>query len=187
MSLPTNLKALDLSLLDSLTQASLGQPSEYLTSLFVDRLTEWQTMSTQQRSSGSFSNYTVEYAPNEYRTLAEMEYHRRMDYERLRMLQQVYEPGPAVMFQLDSALLKKVTDIMENAETSALSGASTAPAPSRSSTGPSSLSGASLTTSFLSRKSASNSKSSPGTSKSGLPKLLSSVSKAIATKSSSRS
>lgn len=187
MSLPTNRKALDPSLLDSLMRESPEQRNEFLKSLYADPLTVLPTTSTPPKSTESFSSYTDEYVRNEYMSREQYEYRRRMDYEKLVMLQQMYAPGPDVMFQLDSELRKRATGIMENAEISALSGGSTPPAPSRSFTDRSNLSGASLMTSFLSRTSAKNSRSSPSSSKSGLPKLLSSPSKAIATKSSTRS
>ncbi len=187
MSLPINRKALNRLLLDSLSQVYQESPNEFLKSLLADPATESVITSIPPRSNGSFSNYTVEYVPNEYMTRAEMEYRREKDRAELIKLQQMYAPVPDETFPFASELRKQVMDTMESAVTSALSGGSTAPAPSRSSTDHSNLSGASLMTSFLSRKSAANSKSSPDTSRSGLPKLLSSPSKAIATKNSTRS
>lgn len=187
MSLPINRKALDLFLLDSLTRGYQERPNELLKSLIGDPAIESPTTSTPSRSTGSFSNYTDEYVGEEMLTRAEYDRRRERDRIELIKLQQLYTPVPDVMFQLDSESLRRAMDIMANAEISALLGASTPSVPSPSSTDPSNLSGASLMTSFLSRTSAKNSTSSPSTSKSGLPKLLSSPSKAIATKSSTQS
>lgn len=187
MSLPTNRKALDPSLLDSLMRESPEQRNEFLKSLYADPLTVLPTTSTQRKSTESFSSYTDEYVRNEYMSREQYEYRRRMDYERLVMLQQMYAPVPEEMFPYASESLRRAMDTKANEVISASLAGSTPSEPSRSSTGPSSLSGASLTTSFLSRTSAKNSKSNPSSSRSGLPKLLSSPSKAIATKSSTQS
>lgn len=187
MSLPTNRKVFDPLLLDSLMRESRERPNELLRSLIGDPATESPTMSTPRKSTESFSNYTVEFVPNEYLSREQLEYRRRMDYERLVMLQQMYAPVPEEMFPYASESLRRAMDTKANEVISASLAGSTPSAPSRSSTDPSNLSGASLTTSFLSRTSAKNSKSNPSTSRSGLPKLLSSPSKAIATKSSTQS
>lgn len=187
MSLPINRKALDLSLLDSLSQGYHERPNELLRSLIGDPATESPTMSTPRKSTESFSNYTVEFAGEGMLPRAEYDRRRQRDYEMLVMLQQRYEPVPEEMFLYASESLRRAMDTKANEVISASLAGSTPSAPSRSSTDQSNCSGASLTTSFLSRTSAKNSKSNPSTSRSGLPKLLSSPSKAIATKSSTQS
>lgn len=88
------------------------------------------------------------------------------------------------MYQYASAYPNQDMGTGKREETSVSSGPSIAPEPSPSSTVQSSLSGASLLTSFLSTTSAENSGSSQSGSRSGPLKLLSSPSKAIAMKSS---
>lgn len=187
MSLPTNPKAFDLSLLDSLTRELHERPNELLKSLLGELPTESPIMSTPRRSTGSFSNYTEEYVGEEMLTRAEYDRRRQRDYEKLVMLQQMYAPVPEETFRFASASLRQAMDTMANEVISASLAGSIPSEPSRSSTDQSNFSGASLTTSFLSGTYAKNSKSNPSTSRSGLPKLLSSPSKAIATKSSTQS
>lgn len=187
MSLPINRKALDPFLLDSLMQESRERPNELLKSLIGDPAIESPTMSTPRRSTGSFSNYTVEYVGEEMLPRAEFDRRRQRDYEQLVMLQQMYASVPEEMFRFASASLRQAMDIKANEVISASLAASTPSAPSPFSTVPSSLSGDSATIWFLSRTSAKNSKSNPSSSRSGPPKLLSSPSKGIPTKSSIRS
>lgn len=187
MSLPTNPKALDHSMLDSLLRESLERPNELLQSPFDVQQTASPITSTRRNSIESFSNYTVELVPNEYMSREQFEYRQRMNYEALMMLQQAYQPNPVEMPPYVLEFLKQDMDTRVKEEISASSAVSTPSAPLRSSTDRSNLSGASLTTSFLSRTSAKNSTSSQNSSKSGLPKLLSSPSGGTATKSSTQS
>lgn len=181
MSLPINRKVLDPSLLDSLTRVLSEQPEEYLKSLYGGPLTESQTTWIRPRSSESFVKFMDDPSP------AQLYLREKQRMEEMIRYQMMFEPSPVVMSQFDLEFLRQDMVTRVNEVISASLAASTPTEPSLSSTGPSSLSGASLMTSFLSRTSAKNSKSNPSSSKSGLPKLLSSPLKAIATKSSSQS
>jgi hypothetical protein len=181
MSLPTNRKAFDPSLFDSLTQTYRERPNELLQSPLGGLRTESSTMSIRRRSNESFSNYTDDPSP------AELYERERRHAEKLWQMQMMYSPDPAEMLRFDSALLSPVMATKVSEAISASLEESIRSAPSPSSTVPSSLSGDSVTTWFLSRTSAKNSTSNPSSSKSGPPKLLSSPLKAIATKSSIRS
>lgn len=181
MSLPTNPKAFDPSLLASLTRELFERPDAFQKSPFADLLTASQTMSIRPRSNESFARFMDAPSPAE---LYEKEKRRAEELYQLRMM---YEASPVVMSQSVLESLNRDMATRVNEVISASLAASIPTEPSRSSTGPSNLSGASLMTSFLSRTSAKNSRSNQSSSKSGPPKLLSSPSRAIATKSSSQS
>jgi hypothetical protein len=187
MSLPINQKAFDLSLLDSLTRESLERPNESLQSQLADLPIESQITWHRKKWNESFSSSTEDLVPNEYMSREQFEYRRRMNYEALMMLQQASPPDLVEMPPYVLESLRRDMDTRVNEAISASWVESTPSAPLRSSTDRSNLSGASLTTSFLSRTSAKNSTSSQSSSRSGLPKLLSSPSGGTATKNSTRS
>jgi len=179
MSLPINRKVFDPSLLDSLTRVLSERPNELLQSPLADLLTASQTMSIRQRSNESFGRFMDELSPAEL--------YQREKTETLIRYQMMYEARPVVMSQSVLESLNRDMGTRVNEVISASLAVSTPTVPSPSSTDPSNLSGASLMTSFLSRTSAKNSGSNPSSSRSGPPKLLSSPSKAIATKNFSQS
>lgn len=188
MSLPTNPKVLDPSMLDSLLRESLERPNELPRSQLADLPIESPTTWHRKKWNESFSSSTEDLVPNEYMGREQFEYRRKMNYERLVMLQQAYYQQDLV--EMPPYVLESLRRDMDTQVKEAISASwveSTPSAPLRSSTDRSNLSGASLTTSFLSRTSAKNSTSNPSSSRSGLPKLLSSPSGGTATKSSTRS
>ncbi len=181
MSLPTNRKAFDPSLFDSLMRESQARPDELVKSLCGALQTGSPTMSTRRRSNESFSNFTDEPSP------AELYERERRQAEKLVQLQAMYNYEVVVMPPFVSESLSQDMATKASEAISASLEESIRSELSRSSTVPSSLSGDSVTTWFLSRTSAKNSKSNPSSSKSGPRRLLSSPLKAIATKSSTRS
>jgi hypothetical protein len=171
MSLPIKPGAIDPSMWDSLTTG------------YLDSLREFEKFLINDPQIGSPTTS----ARTKYSECEESCMESRRDEMSYQKLRHIIESEELKMSRSDSEYLNRAMDIRVREEISAWSEAYTPAPPSRSSTVPSSLSGESLLTSFLSTTSASNSKSPPSGSRSGRQKLLSSPSKAIPTKSSTRS
>lgn len=185
MSLPTNPKALDLSLLDSLMKDYQPQPSIFEQYLRNDPPTVSGAMLYRMRCRGCGVVWDAapegrsQYCPPcDYRIESLME-------RRTRRLEHEYQ-----VMSLSASVSEKQAQAMAariNAEISASFQRSMQTEPSPFSTVPSSLSADSLMTRFSSSTSAKNSGSSLNGSKSGQLRLSYSPSKEIATKSSTPS
>lgn len=179
MSLPTKRNLIDSSWFDSLTQESQALPNVFGT--FPSDVPQTVSPTMLIRGNCRVCGIDLAIPPDEFNQ-AMVEHERRCqeDWER-RRLRRRYEYE--TMYLYGSELRSRAMDMGKREETSASSRPSTPVEPSPSFTVPSSLSGDSLLTSFLSTTSAKNSGSNRSGSRSGLPKLLSSPSRAIPTKS----